>query len=108
MAQDAHSVEFRQVQIQDDDLMLQLRGRGSSLFTIWQNIHRVGFAVETRTKKSRQGFIIFCNKNSPKVNLPLIQPPGRVRNRLVVGKAKPTLRSVCAGVAHDFKPEESS
>lgn len=70
MAQDAHSVEFRQVQIQNDNVILELRGRDSSLFTIWQNIHRVVFAFETLTNKSRQCFIIFCNKNSHKVNLP--------------------------------------
>jgi hypothetical protein len=69
MAQDAQAVEFRQVQIQDGDVILELRGHGSSRFTIRQNIHRVVFAFESLTNKSRQCFLIFC-KNSHQVNLP--------------------------------------
>ena len=68
--EDAHSVEFRQVQTQDEAVILELRGRASSLFTIWQNIPRVGFAFETLKNRSRQCFIISSNKNSHKVTPP--------------------------------------
>jgi hypothetical protein len=70
MSQDADTIQLRQVQVKDDYVVLELGCCRSSLFAIWHNIHRVMLAFETLANESRQGFIVFCNKNSHKVNRP--------------------------------------
>jgi hypothetical protein len=70
-AEDADSVEFRQVQVKDYNVVLELSCCGPSLFSIRQNIHRVVLAFETLTNESGQRFIILLyDKNSHKVNRP--------------------------------------
>src|SRR5580692_7236017 len=103
MSQDADTVQLRQVQVKDDYVVLELGGCGSSLFAIRHNIHRVMFAFETLANESRQGFIVFCNKNSHKSEPSLIQQASLVRNRSVAAKTEPTRRAVGARMALDFK-----
>src|SRR5271169_2523601 len=52
VAQDADSVEFRQVQVKDYNVVLELSCRGPSLFSIRRNIHRVVLAFETLANES--------------------------------------------------------
>jgi hypothetical protein len=70
VAQDADSVQLRQVQVENYDVVFQLSCRGPSLFAIRQNVHSVVLAFETLANESGQCFIIFRNKNSHNVNRP--------------------------------------
>ncbi len=70
MAQYANAVQLRQVEIEDDYVILRLSRGGSSLFAVRENIDRVVFAFQTLANESGQRFIIFRNKNSHNVNRP--------------------------------------
>ena len=70
VAQHADSVQLRQVQVENYQVIFELSCRRPSLFAIRKNVPGVVFAFETLANKPGERFIIFRNENSHNLNRP--------------------------------------
>ena len=107
MAQRAHSILLRRVQVENYNVIFELRGRRPSLLAIRKNVHCVVLAFEALANRPGKHFIIFRNKNSHNLSRPWSNQASLVRNRSTTAKTKAIERSVDAGMAFRFKKGRS-
>ena len=66
MPQHAHSIELRQVQIEDHQVIVELAAHGPRLLAIFHHVHRIVLPLQPLAHKPGQSRIIFRNQNPHK------------------------------------------
>lgn len=66
MPQHAHSIQLRQVQIEDDQVVIELAAHSPRLLTVLHHVDRVVFPYQPLAHKSGQSCIIFGYQDSHK------------------------------------------
>ena len=66
MPQHTHSVELRQVQIKDHQVIVELAPHGARLFPVFHHVHRKVLPLQPLTHKPGQSRIILGNQNPHK------------------------------------------
>jgi hypothetical protein len=69
MAQHGHAIHPRQVQVEDNEVVINLASHRPRLFAIFGYIDRVMLSLQTLAHKVGQGRIVFGNQNSHKWTL---------------------------------------